>query len=75
MAGAGLVSRQHRPVWVSPGGRGRWADRSFPAAGAAHENCAGTYLPLTVLFAVVLLVLCLLILALAYIHAMFSGLR
>ena len=42
---------------------------------AAHENYAGTYLPLAVLFAVVLLVLCLLILALAYIHAMFSGLR
>ena len=42
---------------------------------AAYENGAGTYLPLAVLFVIVLLVLFLLILAMAYIHAMFTGAR
>jgi hypothetical protein len=42
---------------------------------AAHENHAGTYLPLVVLFLVVLMVLFLLILAMAYIHATVSGSR
>ncbi|QZP09122.1 hypothetical protein [Caenibius sp. WL] len=62
-------------VWIAPlvGIIGLIA--GFLLLVAAYENGAGTYLPLAVLFVIVLLVLFLLILAMAYIHAMFTGAR
>ena len=62
-------------VWIVPLAGIAGLIAGFLLLVAAYENGAGTYLPLAVLFVIVLLVLFLLILAMAYIHAMFTGAR